>query len=302
MAPASAPIRALLALAVTVALWGSAFAAIRGALRGMNPEALSLVRLATASAALGVVAIWRRPRRPARGDLPRFLAVATCGMAAYQLLLNNGEVEVAAGPASILVNMSPIFTALVATTLLGERLQVPGWLGIGVSFAGASLIGLGGSAFHVQAAALFVLAAAVAQAAFFLLQKPLLLRYTGFDVTCWAMWLGTLLLIPVCLSDVARATLGGTSLAAAIYLGVGPSAIGFVTWAYAGARVDVSFAAALLYLTPVFAFIPAWLWLDERPALHAVIGGAVVIGGVALVGWSRRRLGLRTTKRVDAVA
>lgn len=291
--PASAP--ALLALAITIVLWGSAFAAIRAALRGLTPEALSLIRLTTASTALALVALWHRPRLPARRDWPRVLALAVTGMTLYQLLLNNGEVRVAAGPASILVNMSPIFTALVATAVFGERLSAGGWIGIAISFAGASLIGLAagsGISFHIGA--LIVLAAAVVQAAFFLLQKPLLARYTSFDVTCWAMWLGTALLLPLSVPAVIDAHMTARPLAAALYLGVGPSALGFVTWASAVGRIDVSFAASTLYLTPLFAFVPAWLLLGERPTPVAVAGGVVVIGGVTVVVASRRRMGLVT--------
>jgi drug/metabolite transporter (DMT)-like permease len=289
--------QALLALAITIALWGSAFAAIRAALRGLTPEALSLIRLATASAALALVALWRRPRRPARHDWPRIAAVALTGMTLYQLLLNSGEVRVPAGPASILVNMSPIFTALLATAIFGERLNAAGWLGIAVSFAGASLIGLAaGSGVRFHAAALTVLAAATVQAAFFLLQKPLLARYTSFDLTCWAMWLGTALLVPISLPAVISGQPTAQSLAAALYLGLGPSAFGFVSWAYAVGRIDVSLAASTLYLTPLFAFLPAWLLLGERLMPVAVAGGTVLIGGLAIVAASRRQIGLATDR------
>jgi len=290
--------RALLALAVTIALWGSAFAAIRAALRGLTPEALSLIRLGTASAALGLVALRHRPMRPSRRDWPHVAAVALTGMTLYQLLLNSGEVHVAAGPASLLVNMSPIFTTLVAAAVFGERVGPRGWLGIAVSFTGASLIGLAagqGARFHL--AALIVLGAAAVQSAFFLLQKPLLARYPSFDLTCWAMWLGTALLAPVALPAVVRGHPSLGSLAAAVYLGLGPSALGFVTWAYAVGRTDVFFAASTLYLTPLFAFVPAWLLLGERLMPVAVTGGVVVIAGVAVVTASRRRIGLATGRR-----
>ena len=57
-------------------------------------------------------------------------------MTAYQLLLNAGEVSVPAGPASLVVNVSPLFTAILAVTLLGEHLSVRGRAGIAVGFGG----------------------------------------------------------------------------------------------------------------------------------------------------------------------
>lgn len=294
---ANGQLRALVALGVTVALWGSAFAAIRGSLRGLSPEALSLFRVAVASAALAALVGFRRPQRISRHDLARLVGVAFFGVFAYQLLLNRGEVELSAGAASVLVNTSPVFTALLAVSFFGERLGRLGSVGIVVAFAGAVLIALDrGGELTFRAGALIVLAAAVAQTLFFVLQKPLLERYRSFDVTCWAMWLGTLLLLPVCLPAFLAARPDRASLLAAVYLGLGPSAIGFVTWGYACARVDVSFAAAMLYLTPVFAFVPAWLLLGERPELAALLGGGVVTVGVAALGISRRRVGLATVR------
>jgi drug/metabolite transporter (DMT)-like permease len=284
---------AALALVTTIVLWASAFAGIRVALRAFGPEHLSLLRLAVASAVLGAIALVRGGLRAARADLPGLLLVAFTGMTAYQLLLNAGEVSVPAGTASLLVNVSPLFTAILAVTLLGERLSVRARAGIAVGFAGAALVAVsrdGGLGFDARA--LLVLGAAVAQATFFVAQKGLLARsrLEAFDVTAWAMWLGTAMLLPFSPGlphAVASAPAG--ALAAVLYLGVGASALGFVSWAYASARVPVSFAASTLYAVPVVAAAVAWLWLDETPTALAVAGGAVAIAGVALTASARRR-------------
>jgi drug/metabolite transporter (DMT)-like permease len=74
---------------------------------------------------------------------------------------------------------------------------------------------------------------------------------------------------------------------AVLFLGVGASAVGFVAWAYASARVDVSFAAATLYAVPVVAFTVGWLWLGERPTAMTLAGGAIALAGVAVVARAR---------------
>jgi drug/metabolite transporter (DMT)-like permease len=292
--PASRGGLAAFALVTTIALWASAFAGIRVALRAFGPEHLSLLRLAVASVVLGAIAVARGGLRvPARADLPGLLLVAFTGMTAYQLLLNAGEVSVPAGTASLLVNVSPLFTAVLAVTLLGERLSVRARAGIAVGFGGAALVAVsrgGGLGFDVRA--LLVLGAAVAQATFFVAQKGLLgrSRLAAFDVTAWAMWLGTAMLLPFApgLPHAVAAAPAG-ALAAVMYLGVGASALGFVSWAYASARVPVSFAASTLYAVPVVAAVVAWLWLGETPAPAAVAGGAVALAGVALTAASRGR-------------
>jgi drug/metabolite transporter (DMT)-like permease len=88
-------------------------------------------------------------------------------------------------------------------------------------------------------------------------------------------------------------------LAAVVFLGLGASAIGFVTWAYACAHVDVSVAAATLYSVPVVAFTVAWVWLGEEPAPMALVGGAIALLGVALVTQGAR---LRRSRRAPSPA
>ena len=90
------------------------------------------------------------------------------------------------------------------------------------------------------ASALIVLGAAVLQGIFHAAQKPLLARYTGFEVTAYAMWAGTVFVLPwtgSLLRALPRA--GGAAIGSAVFLGLAPSAAGFVLWAYAMARTDV---------------------------------------------------------------
>ena len=64
-----------------------------------------------------------------------------------------------------------------------------------MALAGTALIAAShGLGFGVSA--LIVLAAAVLQAIFHTAQKPLLARYTGFEVTAYAMWAGTVFVLP----------------------------------------------------------------------------------------------------------
>jgi drug/metabolite transporter (DMT)-like permease len=59
--------------------------------------------------------------------------------------------------------------------------------------------------------------------------------------------------------------------------------VGFVVWGYAVARLAVTTATAALYLAPAVALLVAYLWLGERPALAALLGGALSVGGVLLI-------------------
>jgi drug/metabolite transporter (DMT)-like permease len=278
------------ALATTVVLWASAFAAIREAVKSLGWEHLSVLRLALAAVALGALAAARRVGWPSRRDLPLLALCALSGMTAYQVLLNAGEVTVPAATASLLVNVSPIFTALLAIALLGERLSPLGWCGVCVGFAGATLIALAaGGGVRLSGGALLVLGAALAQATFFVSQKALLVRYGSLAVTAWAMGLGAALALPLgggLAADVGVAPAG--ALVAVAFLAFGASALGFLTWAYAVARVDVTAAASTLYAVPPVAALVGWIALGEVPSAMTAVGGAIALTGVAITARSRR--------------
>src|SRR5215218_4289828 len=278
-------LRPAAALAATVVLWASAFAAIRAALEHFDAGHLGVLRLLIAAVALGVVAMTRGVGLPARRDLPAIAAVGFAGMTAYQLLLNSGERTVPAGTAALLVNVSPVFTAVAATVVLHERMTRLRWTGVAIACAGACLIAVAGhGGLSLERGALLVLGAAVAQAAFFVGQKPLLRRYGSLELTTWAMALGALMALPFAPGlPGAVAAAPAEALAAVVFLGLGASAIGFVTWAYACAHVDVSVAAATLYSVPVVAFTVAWIWLGEAPTAITLAGGGIALAGVALV-------------------
>jgi drug/metabolite transporter (DMT)-like permease len=205
-------------------------------------------------------------------------------MTAYQLLLNSGERTVTAGTASLLVSTGPIFVALLAALTLGERLNTRERLGLAVAFAGALVIALGqGGGVTLSGGALIVLAAAVSQAAFFVIQKPLLARYSAFELTAYAMWGGTLLILPLGAS-VPGAVLhaGAEPLIAVAVLALGASAVGFFAWAFASSELPIARLSASLYAVPVVAILVALLWLGELPSLASVVGGAIALAGVAI--------------------
>lgn len=293
------PLRPAAALAATVLLWASAFAAIRAALEHFSAGHLTALRLLVAATALGAVAAARGVRLPAARDLPAIAAVAFAGMTAYQLLLNAGEETVPAGTAALLVNVSPVFTAIAASMLLHERMTPLRWAGVATACAGASLIAVAGrDGLALERGALLVLGAAAAQAAFFVGQKPLLRRYKSLELTSWAMALGALMAMPFAPGLPASvASAPAEALLAVAFLGLGASAIGFVTWAYACARIDVSIAAATLYAVPVVAFTVAWAWLGETPTAVTLAGGAVTLAGVALVTRAGRQTAARPYRR-----
>lgn len=283
-------LRITVSLGLTIFVWASAFAGIRAGLEAYGPGQVALLRLLVASAALAVYAAWVRMRMPEARDLPVIALGGFLAFAVYHLALNYGELTVSSGPAAILVNTAPIFTALLATAFLGERLRIRGWTGMLVSFFGAALIGLGeGGGLRLAPGTFLILISAISVSVYIVVQKPYLRKYGPLAFTTYAVWAGTLFTL-VFLPGLPEAVLGAPleTTFAVVYLGLFPTALAYVTYAYALSRLPASRGASFLYLIAPVAFVVAWVWLGEVPTLLSVVGGAIVLAGVVIVNSEAR--------------
>lgn len=271
-----------------VALWASAFPAVRVGVDGLGVAALSFLRLAIAAVALMAVAPLLGVRRPRLPDLPLIALAGATGMTAYQVLLNWGEVHVSAGTASMLIAIAPVFSLVLGRVFLSEVVTRRVVIGSGIALGGCVIVALGASSTGFSAGALVVLAAAAVQGAYHCVSRPLLRRYSGVEVATYAMAAGTVLALPLLPATLpALATASPQALISVAYLGLLPSAVGFVLWGYAVARLPISVSTAALYLVPPVALVVSFVWLSEIPRLLEVVGGIVIVSGVVLI--NRRR-------------
>ena len=270
---------------MTVTLWGSAFVSIRDAGKTFSPGSLALGRLLVSLVVLGVAAwIWREPL-PERSDLLRIAAFGVLFLGVYSVTLNAAERRVDAGTAAMLINIGPVLIAILAGIFLKEGF--PRWLfaGCGVAFSGCVLIGLASSQSGARAGLgiALLIVAAFAYATAVVIQKPVLARASPLQVT----WLGCACGTAVCLpfAPTLAGELGdarATAIGSMVYLGVGPTALGFAAWAYALRRMSAGRLASLAYLIPVVAILLGWALLGETPPWLAAAGGALCLAGVYL--------------------
>jgi drug/metabolite transporter (DMT)-like permease len=289
--------RVLLAGLAVVALWASAFPAIRVASPELGVIGLSLIRLLVAAVALLILAPFLKVRLPAKHDLPLIIACAFFGMTAYQLLLNTGELFVPAGTSSIIVAAAPLVSVGIAVVAFGEKLGAIRIIGSVLAIGGVVIVCLARSGLSLSSAVWIVVAAMIVQGIYHPLTRPLLKKYTALEVATYGMVAGTIMTIPFVpfgLHQVATADV--PAWLAAGYLGLFPSALGFVLWGYAVARLPVVTSTSLLYLVPAVAVLISFVWLGEVPVTSELVGGAVVILGV--IGVSQgNRMAARFSKR-----
>jgi drug/metabolite transporter (DMT)-like permease len=283
------------AVAVMVCVWASAFVAIRFADRELSPGALALGRLLVGSVALGVLVLVRRAPLPGRRELAGIVVCGVLWFGLYNVALNAAEKRVDAGTAAMLVNVGPILIAILAGVILHEGFPSRLLAGCLVSFAGVVVIGVATSrhGFHDSLGAVLCLVAAVAYAGGVLAQKPVLRHASPLSVTWLACTVGAISCLPYAGSLVhGIGHAGDSTIAWTIYLGLAPTAAGFVLWAYALARTTAGRMGSTTYLVPPLALLFGWAFLGEVPPALVFPGGALCLAGVALA---------RTRSRTRAV-
>ncbi|WP_088291847.1 DMT family transporter [Bacillus mycoides] len=276
--------RIVCAHAFTILIWGTAFPGIRMGLEAYTPEHLTLLRLLIASLILFLFSLIYKLRLPDLKDIPVIFIFGALGFTIYHIALNYGEKSVNAGPASLIVSVTPILTAILASVFLNEKMKLNGWIGGGISFVGIAFLSLSqGDSIQLNSGGLLILLAATSESLFFVFQRPYLKKYGFLPFTIYTIWSGTvcmLIFLPGIYQEIVTAPIEITL--SVIYLGVFPTVLPYIALAYITSHASASEATSSLYLTPVTACIIAWIWLGEVPTFVSIIGGGITILGVVI--------------------
>jgi drug/metabolite transporter (DMT)-like permease len=276
--------RTLLAVAITVLAWASAFVVIRYAAHDIRPGALALGRLLVASVALSAMMIGRKLVRMNAREWALTAVVGVAWFAVYSVALNAGEQHVDAGTAAMLIQFAPILIGVLAGLLLGEGFPRMLVIGGSVAFAGTLIIGIATSTGKADLiGVLLVLLSATTYSIALVAQKVVLRRVSALQVTWLGCLIGTIACLPFAgqlVQDLAAAP--ALQIVGVVYLGLVPSALAFSTWAYALQHTTAGKLGVTTFVVPPITILLGWLFLDEVPPLLAIVGGALSLVGVAI--------------------
>ncbi|MGG0281538.1 DMT family transporter [Bacillus pacificus] len=278
-------LRIICAHAFTILIWGSAFPAIRMGLESYTPEHLTLLRLLIASCILLVFSFIYKLRLPDLKDIPAIFIFGALGFTIYHIALNYGEKTVNAGSASLIISVTPIVTAILASIFLNEKMKLNGWIGGGISFIGIALISFSqGDAIQLNSGGFFILLAATSESLYFVFQTSYLKKYGFLPFTIYTILSSTvcmLIFFPGMYTEILATPLEVNM--SVIYLGLFPTVLPYIALAYIISHSGAAEATSSLYLTPVIACFVAWIWLGEVPTFVSKIGGGITILGILIV-------------------
>jgi len=234
---------------------------------------------------MGIYACFAKLRRPTRGEMLPLALAGLLGIAVYHAVFNYAAREVTAGTSSLFISSAPVFGALLAVPLLGERISVRRWVGIAVAFCGIGLLAVGREGgLHVEPVALLLVVCAGCIALWVLIQKKWLGRLRAVEFTAYGFWVGTLSLLVFSGEAVQGVmTAPWRHTAEVVYLGVFSSAVAYLAFAYATTRLPAARVMSFMYLQPAVAMLIAWGYLGEVPTGLSLVGGGLALVGVAIV-------------------
>ena len=274
----------LLALIVPIT-WGLGFTLAKIGMEQFSALLIMSIRFGIA----GLVLVWFT--KPPWGHMREIFVVALIGSTIQYGLTYNGLKGIDASTAAILVQLEGPILALMGTILLKEKLGLTRALGMGFAFLGVFIIAgeprLDG---HIDSVILLVAGSTVWAVAQIMISR--LKGLSGITILAWVAIMATpqMLIASLIIEDGQWQAITSASLvdwSIIFYLAFIMTVVGYSVWYHLLSSVDVSQVSPFLMLLPITSIIAGMVLLDEKLTLSMIIGGIMIMMGVAstLINW-----------------
>jgi len=288
---------AWIALVTVYILWGSTYLGIRYAIESIPPLTSAALRFTLAGLILAAfLAIRRGPSvlRVTRRQLASAAAIGTLLLLGGNGFVVLSEQYIPSGTSALLVASVPLWIVLWRA-VAKDRPTLPALVGVLIGFAGLVVLMHpgGGGAHNYVLGVVLVLIASVSWAFGSVASKVWLAPPEDpFVASAYQMVFGGI-------GCAAAATLHGehfhpgavtgTSVWATLYLVGAGSLVAFSSYVWLLKNAPISTVATYAYVNPVVAVALGALFLGESITVAVVIGGLIVVLGVAVVIATERR-------------
>ncbi len=278
-----------LAALLTIVIWGTTFISTKILLTDFQPVEILFFRFV-----MGFLVLWAAfPRRlktaGCRQELT-FAAAGLCGICLYYLLENIALTFTMASNVGVIISVAPFFTAILAHLFMKseEKLRVRFFAGFIVAMAGIILISFNGAELRLNPMGdLLAVIAALVWACYSILTRKI--GSFGYPVilsTRRTFFYGILFMIPALFFWDFHLELSRfadmADLFNILYLGLGASALCFVTWNFAVKELGAVKTSVYIYMVPVITVATSVLILHEPLTLLAGIGTVLTLTGLFL--------------------
>ena len=283
-----------LAALLTILIWGTTFISTKILLADFQPVEILFFRFIIGYFILLTVYPHNIKRLSWKQETT-FAAAGFCGVCLYYFLENVALTYTMASNIGVIISIAPFITAILAHLFIKpkERLQINFFIGFIVAIAGIILINFNGSQLKLNPVGdILAFAAAFVWAFYSILTK----KIGNFELpvilsTRRTFFYGILFMIPtLLLFDFQLNVLHFMemkNLFNILYLGIGASALCFVTWNYAVKILGAVKTSIYIYLVPVITVITSMLVLKETVTFLSITGTILAVAGLFLSEYNR---------------
>ncbi|HEU4494318.1 MAG TPA: DMT family transporter [Rubrobacteraceae bacterium] len=276
----------VLAFALLVLFWGSAFAVVKVGLGYSPPLLFAGLRTLIGGLAMILAAFLWGGSPNLRRDWPVFVLLALFNVALFIGFQTYAIVYLPSGSAAVLVYLQPILVGLLAWPILGETLTVAKITGLLLGFLG--IVAVSAGSLSGALSPLGVTLGAVS-ALCWALGTVFFKKYEARVSTLWAVAVpfvaGGVVLTAFGLSveEWGDITWNAPFVASIMYSGLVGISLAWVIWFALVRAGEASRVASYIFAVPLTAVLIGVLFLDEPLGYTLLIGATFVVSGIYLV-------------------
>ena len=222
-------------------------------------------------------------------DRMRLFLCALFGIAINQLMFIKGLSLTYPIHAALLLLITPILIVIIAAWLLKERLGVLKITGLALGISGALVLILAkdksGNADHVLVGDIFIVINAICYTIYFIMVKPLMVKYNPVVILRWVFTIGLVLVLPFGWTEFIHTpwesytAIDVTAMSLIVITG---TFLAYLFNLYGIKTLGASVAGFYIYTQPVFAALIAIFFLHEELAAYKILSAALIFSGVYL--------------------
>lgn len=277
----------------TILIWGTTFISTKLLLNDFKPIEILFFRSVIAFIAL-FIAYPKITKIKSYKEELIFIAAGLTGILFYHLLENIALTHTLTSNVGILVAISPFFTVFLSSIFLKEEesLSLNFFIGFLTALFGIYLITFNQTKVEINPIGdLLAIIASIVWAVYSILTKKISkFSYNTIHATRKIFGYGVLFMIPSLFFfdfsiDLSKLAVKNNMLNL-IFLGLGASALCFVTWNYTVKVLGAVKTSVYIYLIPIVTVIFSILILDEQLTKKSVFGIFLIMFGLFLSKYS----------------
>lgn len=272
---------------VAIIIWGTTFISTKILLSDFAPIEILFIRFVLGLAALIIISPNLFKLKSLKEELI-FAGAGLSGICLYYLLENIALTHTMASNVGVIISTAPFFTAILSHIFIknNEKLKVNFFVGFGIAIAGICLISFNGTKAQLNPHGdILALVAAFVWAVYSLLTKKISsFGYNTIHTTRRIFTYGIIFMLPLLFVFDFKFNINKIfdmkNLLNLLYLGLGASALCFVTWSYAVKKLGAIKTSVYIYLVPVITILTSVLFLEEKLTAISVTGTVFTLIGL----------------------